>query len=234
MVEEESASLPGESASMSILEQLRRLASRVAMAAGLAVAVAACDGGGGGGSGGGGRDVGDNDRNVVVALGDSITSGNPPGGLVTYPALLASATGKRVVNGGVGGNAAADAAGRASGLMSRHNPGYLIILLGSNDAIQGRSLSETVAALRGIVITAKARKTIPILSTVPHMYGGRSIYNGRVDEINAEIRALASQEKVRVVNVAGAVNSEQYFTPDGLHPDQTGQQRIAVAYANAL
>lgn len=219
---------------MNKLGMMRWMVSRGAMAAGLAVAVAACDGGGGGGSGGGGRDVGDNDRNVVVALGDSITSGNPPGGLVTYPSLVASATGKRVVNGGVGGNAAADAAGRASGLMSRHNPGYLIILLGSNDAIQGRNIGDTAAALRGIVISAKARKTIPILSTVPHMYGARSIYNGRVDEINAEIRALASQEKVRVVNIAGAVSTEQYFTSDGLHPDQTGQQRIAVAYANAL
>lgn len=179
------------------------------------------------------HDFGDNDPNVVVALGDSITAGYP-GGLVPYPAILSTMIGKRVINGGVSGNTAEQAAARAGGLMRRYRPGYLLILVGSNDAIIGVPREETVDHIRGVIALARARKTIPIVGTVPPMFRSHAIFDGRARALNEAIRAMASQEGVKVADVAGMLNSETYFLPDGLHPNQTGHEQLAKAFANAF
>ncbi len=189
----------------------------------------ACDDDGGGES----HDFGDNDPNVVVALGDSITAGYP-GGLVPYPAILSSMVAKRVVNGGVSGNTSGEAAARVPGLLNRHRPGYLIILIGSNDAIGGLDPQTTVARVRGIIGQARARKTVPILSSIPPMYGSYRIYQGHVEALNTALRAMASEERVKFVNAGGRLNDEMLFQRDGLHPNQEGHQRLATAFANAL
>jgi lysophospholipase L1-like esterase len=197
----------------------------------LATGWTACNDGGGGG--GESHDFGDNDPNVVVALGDSITAGYP-GGLVPYPAILSSMIAKNVVNAGVGGHTSGEAAARAAGLLNRYHPGYLIILIGSNDAILGIDPRTTSSRIRNIIGLARSRQTVPILSTLPPMYGPHSVFAGQAEAINAAICALAAEEGVQLVNAAAYLDSETYFQSDGLHPNQEGHQRLATAFANAF
>ena len=81
-------------------------------------------------------DVGSNSVNVVVCLGDSITSAE---GRVPYTVTLGGLISKTAINGGKGGDRTGAAASRVGGLLRSHRPGYLTILLGSNDAIHGGS-----------------------------------------------------------------------------------------------
>lgn len=191
--------------------------------AGLAL-TAGCDGGGGGGAGSE-FDFGDNDPAKVVALGDSITQGSE--GIVPYPVLLPSMIGKSVVDAGKGGDTASQGLSHTAGLLRQHKPGYLIILFGTNDAIDGRPTSDTIAALRSIVSVARDNNTFPVLVTPPPMVRTYAIYNGGVAALVPAIQGLGSELGVPVANVYGAFGShDDLLQENGLHPTQAGQEVI--------
>lgn len=174
-------------------------------------------------------DVGDNDVNVVVALGDSITQGQ---GVTPYPAIVAVMTGKTVINAGAGGGKASGGASRVGGLLRKHKPGYLLILLGTNDAIHSMDVETTIAALRSIVQQAKANRTIPVLGTLPPMTDGHEIYNGGIVARNPRIAQLAAEEGVALADVGGAFGGGAgLLSEGGLHPNLEGQTTIARAFA---
>ncbi|MDA0577262.1 MAG: GDSL-type esterase/lipase family protein [Verrucomicrobia bacterium] len=181
-----------------------------------------------------GTDFGDNDRNVIVALGDSITRGYGLSGGESYPAQLAGMEGRPVINSGLDGEHSWGGRGRVNGVLSRHKPGYLLVLYGSNDAIAGESPQSTVENLRGIVQAAKANKTIPILATVPTAYDSHAFMAPRVAALNPLIKSMASEEGVRVADVNGAVKDRSLFLGDGLHPNAAGAGRLASAFGGKL
>src|ERR1700736_5053320 len=73
-------------------------------------------------------------RQVLVALGDSLTSGlaGTPG---SYPAVLATLLPSpwKVVNRGIPGNTTADMLGRFDSDVTPSSPQYVIVLAGIND-----------------------------------------------------------------------------------------------------
>lgn len=211
----------------------RRVGGRIlAVLAAAAMTLAiGCEGSDSGGSGDSGGDFGLNDRNVVVALGDSITYGYLLDG-VPYPAQLSAMIGKNVVNAGVPGDRSSGGLSRSGGLLRRYHPGYMVIMLGANDAIHGSDVMGTIANLEAIVNACRANKTVPILCTLTPMTGPHALYQGGVEARNAEIRALGSRLKVRVARPR--LDPLTDLVSDGLHPNQSGATRIASAVANVF
>lgn len=187
-----------------------------------------------GGGGGDSHDFGDNDSNVYVAFGDSITQGY--GASTAWPGLLQAKLGKTVVNQGIGGSRASEGAARVNGVLRRYKPGYLLILYGANDIIHGASTASIVANLRSIVQAAKNNKTVPVIATVLPMTRGHAAYDGGVDAVNPEIRKMANEEGATIVDLHSAFSGKEdtYLTADGLHPNNAGQQLIADSFAGAL
>ena len=67
------------------------------------------------------------------------------------------------------------------------------------------------------------------------MIGDMSVLMTRVDEMNGYIHSLASEEGVALVDVAAEFGSgEGLMLVDGYHPNATGTQTIAFAFAGAL
>ncbi|MCK5528820.1 MAG: SGNH/GDSL hydrolase family protein [Kiritimatiellae bacterium] len=192
----------------------------------LIISFTGCEDSGGGLSG----DTGDNDTNVAVALGDSITQGQ---GVAPYPGILAGMSGKQVVNAGSGGARAAGAASRAEGLLNQHHPAYLFIMLGSNDAIHGGDPAAVKGAIGAAIGVAIDHQTIPIIATIPPMTESHAMFNDGAQAINSELRALASETGTALVDVNGIIggNTEAYLQADGLHPSQAGQEAIASGIA---
>lgn len=178
-------------------------------------------------------DVGSNNVNVVVCLGDSITAAE---GLVPYAGTLGGQIGKTAINGGRGGDRAAAGASRVGGLLRSHTPGYLTILLGSNDAIHGGSTESVTSALTSIIGAARANSTIPILATIPPMTNSHAIFAGSAGRINEGIRTLASEQNVRLVDLEAVFDTDPqtYLDAGGLHPTQAGQDLIATAFAEVF
>ena len=193
---------------------------------------AACESDGGGGGGGG--NIGDNNPDVYVAMGDSITSGREAPAGAPYPDRLAGIVGRTVVNAGTGGAVSANGVGSVGGLLQRYKPARILVLYGSNDVGAGVSADQFENNIRAIVGAAKVNQTIPVIATIPHQYGSRTVVNPAIDEYNRRIRSIGGSEGVPVANVAGPFNNPNLVQADGLHPSDAGTQAIATAFANKV
>ncbi len=184
---------------------------------------------------GGGDDVGDNNPDLVICVGDSITQGFRCDG-APYPSQLAAMCGKTVRNLGIGGARAAAGASRISSQLAC-KPGYVCIMYGANDAIMagGSSANSVKESIRSIIVACKNNKSIPIVATTPPMIWGHRIFDGGARAINEAIRNVAKEEGARLVDVYGAFGTgEAYLVADGLHPNAAGAKLIAQKFNGAL
>lgn len=189
-----------------------------------------CDNGGGGKPIGEGHDFGANDPNLVVAFGDSITSGID--GSPSYAPILAGMIGKNVRKAGFPGQESSFGRSKIGGVLAGH-PGFVLVFFGANDAIMGVDEADTISNLRDIVVSCKNNQTIPVLTTLTPMIGGHEVYNGGVDALNPMIRELAMEQEVPLADVNAAFSGHpEYLIDDGLHPTQAGAEAIAQTYAD--
>ncbi|MBN1557179.1 MAG: hypothetical protein JW951_03430 [Lentisphaerae bacterium] len=177
---------------------------------------------------GSGHDFGENNPDLYLAMGDSITA-------YGWPSILAGRAGKGVANYSQGGARTGSGAGAIGGLLGRYRPGYVLILYGSNDAINGADPDVSIGNLRAMVQAAKANRTIPVLGTLPPMDGVHSLYAGAARALSGRIRSLAGAEGAGLADVERAFgDGSAYLQPDGLHPTPAGSERIAAVFYDAL
>jgi lysophospholipase L1-like esterase len=196
--------------------------------------LAGCGGGGGGGLSN--SDPGDNDLNVVVAFGDSITQGNECP-CVSYPSRLAGLIGKTVVNTGVAGSKAENNVERTQSVIDSYQPAFMLILYGVNDIIHGSDPAGITGAVAQMVSICKQNKVVPVLATYPVPNGEHDLFAPGTLGLNANIRALAAAEGLRCVDLEAEFTGENgpdvsLFMEDGLHPNDAGTQIMAMAFAD--
>lgn len=203
----------------------------LAFTASAALFLSGCGHDGGGGLSN--KDPGNNDVGVVVAFGDSITQGSQCA-CTPYPARLAGLTGKAVANCGIGGTTAADNVDRTQSAIDKHHPGFMIILYGVNDVIHGAGAGTVAAAVNGMVSICKRNHVVPVVATYPIPRAEHQTFSGGVKSINEAIRSLASDNGIKCVDLEHEFEGreEEWLLPDGLHPNDTGTQMMALAFAD--
>jgi lysophospholipase L1-like esterase len=189
------------------------------------------------------HDFGDNDKNLYVAMGDSITWGV---NVTPYPTILSEYLGKTVVNEGYSGEHAYEGARRVAAELAAYKPGYLLILYGANDLLHFIPEDDIEGNLRFMITKAKEAKTIPVIATLTPMVRTRGFFNDAVKSLNVRIRRMAKEEGVKLVDLERhfgnrdddadpyVLDDDDYLQWDGLHPNQEGTRRMALAFLDAL
>jgi len=174
----------------------------------------------------------DNDVPVIVAFGDSLTSGPGLTPAQTYPALLQqkiTADGReyRVINAGVTGDTSSEALARFDRALVPESR-ILIIAIGINDGLRGvpiatveRNISSMIerAQTRGIKVLLCGMEAPPI--------GGL----GYTIEFHRMFTRLADRYKVPLVPffLIGIIGNDQLELDDSFHPNAAGHKVITEA-----
>ena len=197
----------------------------------------------------------------ILAFGDSLTEGESkgqlfqgltdhslPGIATSYPfklqALLASVYTDqtfKVFNGGVGGERADRSATRERLMqeMRDYKPQVVLIMHGANDLI-GAIIDDTdigpaVNGVEELVELARAQKLPVFLGSLPpEKDTSKAKGFALVDEFNEALVDVAKEEGATFVDIHKVVNRNTMLMPDGLHPNETGNQKIAEAFYAAL
>lgn len=169
------------------------------------------------------------DRVLVVFLGDSLTAGYGLEEEQAHPALieerlLAEGWPVRVVNAGVSGDTTAGGLSRLDWLL-RQRPDILVVSLGANDGLRGLPLSSSEENLRRIVegaIDAGVRVLLTGMLMPPN-------YGAYADDFAAIYPRLAEELETPLVPflLDGVADRPDLVLADGLHPNAEGQMVLA-------
>ena len=164
-------------------------------------------------------------QKVLLALGDSLTAGYglPPGQSLTDKldsALRAKGLDVKIINAGVSGDIAAQAAARLDWALTDDVKG-VIVELGANDALRGLDPAQADQALRQIMDKLKA-KGLPVLilgMKAPPNLGADYVakFDAIYPKLSADYGAL-----LYPFYLDGVAAQPELNQPDGIHPNEKG------------
>lgn len=174
------------------------------------------------------------DETVIVAFGDSLTSGYGLPNEQAFPSQLESALRERghnvrVVNAGVSGDTTTAALRRLDWALDGDTDA-VIVELGGNDALQGLPPEATKAALSEILEKLQA-KGLPVL--LAGMEAPRNLGKEYVTDFGAIYPDLAARYSVLLYPffLEGAALNAALMQKDGIHPNAKG---VTVIVDNIL
>ena len=188
-------------------------------------------------------DIGENNPDVMVAFGDSITYGRdsatggyPP---VLEQLLLFDRPEMEVANEGLPGTTSIEGIQRIDSVLEDYQPAILLIMYGTNDEYYKypKKKSLTYNNLLFIVNTARERGTIPVIATLPPACGQHDFMAEDVEAMNEWIRRLARNEEVTLAEVDKAFSEWggcDLINSGGIHPTDQGYALIARAFYEIL
>lgn len=167
----------------------------------------------------------DKEESVVVAFGDSLTSGYGLPNDQAFPSQLETALKERghkvrVVNAGVSGDTTRAALRRLDWALD-DDTDAVIVELGGNDALQGLPPESTKAALAEILERLQERQ-LPVL--LAGMEAPRNLGKEYVTSFSAIYRDLAAEYNVALYPffLEGAALDAELMQRDGIHPNAKG------------
>lgn len=164
---------------------------------------------------------------TILAFGDSLTAGTGAGDAESYPAVLSSLTGRKVINAGVPGEVSTSGVQRLPELLDRERPALLILCHGGNDLL-GRSNHQLITDnLRSMIRIAGERGVSVLLVAVPFpdfSLKPPSLYEGLAKEFKIPIET----------KVLPHILSKSSLKSDHIHPNAAGYRMLAEALADLL
>ena len=164
------------------------------------------------------KNVGNAGRNIVV-FGDSLSYGQGAAREESYPALLAKSLGRPVINLGVKGETAVNAARRINEPL-QENPYMVLLEFGGNDRIRSLPFEQTVAAMEQMVESVQQAGAVAVIVDT----GGTSLmsrYGKAYQKIAREKGA------VFVPGILDGIFGKRSLMSDQIHPNAAGYKLVA-------
>jgi len=165
---------------------------------------------------------------VLLVLGDSLSAafGMPKEqGWVTLLAAKPEMVHIKVVNASISGETTSGGKQRFPKLMAEHQPKWLILELGANDALRGQNLKHTKQNLQHIIETCLTQSCQVLLlgTRLPTNYG--PAYDLAFQRMYQQL-ARKNDLLIDPFFLKDVVLNEQLMQKDGLHPNALAQPMI--------
>lgn len=164
---------------------------------------------------------------IILAFGDSITSGTGAGEGEAYPAVLERLVGRKVINAGVPGETTAEGLARLPAVLAEVRPALVILCHGGEDMTQEAEAEQLIANLRAMVrLIGEAKAEVFLVAVPPPAahFQPAAFYN-----------QIARDMKVSIeVNALSNILSRKEMRSEGLHPNAKGYAALAEAIAKRL
>jgi lysophospholipase L1-like esterase len=159
-------------------------------------------------------------HDIIVAFGDSLTYGTGASDDAAYPAVLASLTGRTVINAGVPGDTTTSALQRLPEVLDEHKPRLVLLCIGGNDMLKKQPVAATENNLRLLVQTIRASGAEVVLIAVPApaLFGGAPDFYGRIAE---DLKLPLEQD------IFSEVLKDNRLKSDPIHANAAGYRVIA-------
>jgi acyl-CoA thioesterase-1 len=166
-------------------------------------------------------------HDVIVAFGDSLTHGTGASDDTAYPAVLATLTGRTVINAGVPGDTTTTGLLRLPEVLAEHRPRLVLLCLGGNDMLRKHPAAATENNLRLLVQTIRASGAEVVLIGVPapKLFGGAPDFYARV----ARDMGLPLEQ-----DVFSDVLRDNRLKSDPIHANAAGYRVVAERLAEFL
>ena len=166
-------------------------------------------------------------NDVIVAFGDSLTHGTGASETTAYPAVLASLTGRTVINAGVPGDTTSSGLQRLPEVLDEYKPRLVLLCLGGNDMLKKEPAASTEKNLRLLVQTIRASGAGVVLIGVPEpkFFGGAPDFYVRI----AEDMQLPLER-----DVFNEVLKDNRLKSDPIHANAAGYRQVAERLADFL
>lgn len=164
---------------------------------------------------------------VILAFGDSLTEGVGAWEDQSYPAVLATLTGRRVINAGISGEESDAGLERLPELLATWQPDLVILGHGGNDFLRQRDTDQTKANLAWMIALTREQGSEVVLLGIPRpglLVRTHPLYDALASELVVPLQADAIAE----------ILSDKALKSDQIHPNAQGYRQLAEAIARLL
>jgi len=164
---------------------------------------------------------------IILAFGDSLTSGRGAHKKQAYPARLQSLISRTVINAGVSGEISLSGLRRLPNLLKQYQPDLIIICHGGNDILRQLNLQLTRNHIQQMIDLSQSHGAQVVLVGVPEF--------GLFLSSAAFYAELAEENRVPIENsVLSDVLKKAAYKSDQIHPNADGYAVIAERLAELL
>lgn len=160
-------------------------------------------------------------HDTILAFGDSITYGHGASHNESYPALLSSLSGHKVINAGINGETSDEGLQRLPQRLEDKSIKLMILCFGGNDILRRQSMDALKNNLKTMIRMAKIKEIDVLLVAVPNI----SLFGLAPLELYEEV---AKEEKVPLLGgVLANILSQPSLKNDQIHPNALGYKQMA-------
>jgi acyl-CoA thioesterase I len=166
-------------------------------------------------------------NDVILAFGDSLTHGNGAKENESYPAILESLSGRKVINAGVSGEESKPGLERLPSALAEYQPKLLILCHGGNDMLRKKDVGKMEANIRQMIQLAKDKNIPVVLLGVPKpglFLSSFDVYKKIAD----------STDVIFIEKLIPEVLGDKSLKSDTVHPNKEGYRVMAESIYSVL
>lgn len=167
-------------------------------------------------------------HDTILAFGDSLTYGHGANYDESYPALLSSLSGHKVINAGINGETSDEGLQRLPKLLEDKSIKLMILCFGGNDILRRQSMEKLKNNLKMMISMAKTKNIDVLLIAVPNI----SLFGLSPLELYENV---AEEENIPLLmGVITDILSQPTLKNDQIHPNALGYEQMAEKVYESL